>query len=550
MATVFRSLLQCGFVAVAAMLPLVAQAHFLFVVDGNQSKDGKVHVYFSEEAAADNPALLDKVLGATVWEANLHDDVVKAVKLAHEKGADSLVATPSEKATNAGVFHDYGVMSKGGAEPYLLRYCGRSQTIANRNGGKTINDAALLPLEVVAQRTPEGFVVRTFWQGQPAEGIEVVVDSDKLPSQKEGVSNEQGEIALGKLEDGLYSLRAKKSLDEPGKLGDKEYKSIRIYSTNSLLIKPATPAAKPAATSALPALPKGITSFGGAIVGDVVYVYGGHMGGAHHYAKGELSTELWSLDLKNPSQWQVLGSGPERAGLTMVAVGNDVYRLGGFAAENAVGEDDILKSSNDFARWDAASKSWVALPSLPEGRSSLDAVSLGSTIYAIGGWELKGSGSSAQWHTTAWKFDVAAPTPAWTEIAAPPFQRRALSAAVHNGKIYVIGGMQNKGGPTTKVAIYDPAANTWGDGPELPGKGMEGFGSSSFASGGDLYVSVMSGKVYKLTADGANWEQVHQLKQPRFFHRMLPTNDHKLVFVGGASMENGKADQVEIFELK
>lgn len=36
------------------------QAHFLWVVDANQSADGKVHVYFSEEAAPDNPALLEK----------------------------------------------------------------------------------------------------------------------------------------------------------------------------------------------------------------------------------------------------------------------------------------------------------------------------------------------------------------------------------------------------------------------------------------------------------------------------------------------------------
>lgn len=536
--------------AISLAAPLAAQAHFLFVVDGNQSKDGKVHVYFSEEAAADNPALLDKVLGATVWEANLHDDVVKAVKLSHEKGADSLVATPSDKATNAGVFHDYGVMSKGGAEPYLLRYCGRSQTIANRNGGKTIGDAALLPLEVVAQRTPDGFVVRTFWQGQPAEGIEVVVDGDKLPSQKEGVSNAQGEMALGKLEDGLYSIRAKKSLEEPGKLGDKEYKSIRIYSTNSLLIKPATPAAKPAATSGLPSLPKGITSFGGAIAGDVVYVYGGHAGGAHHYAKEDQSRELLALDLKQPTEWRVLGMGPERTGLAMVAVGDDIYRLGGFIAENTSAEAEVLKSSNDFARWDAANKTWAALPSLPEARSSLDAAVIGTTIYVVGGWDLNGGGKNATWHKTAWKYDVAAATPAWQEIAQPPFERRALSLAAFGGKLFVIGGMQNKGGPTTEVAIYDPQANAWSTGPALPGEAMEGFGNSSFAADGTLYVSVMSGKVYKLASGGDKWEQVHQLDKPRFFHRMLPTSDHRLVFVGGASMEKGKANETEVFELK
>ncbi len=547
--------LRSGGIALATLamnlaVPLIAQAHFLWVVDANQSADGKVHVYFSEEAAPDNPALLEKILGAKLWEANLHNDVVKVSPLKFEKGANSLEATFSPKSTNAGVFLDYGVMSKGGAEPYLLRYCGRSQTIANRKGGKVIGDAAVLPLEVVAERSGDGFLLRTFWQGQPAEGIEVTVDGGDLSASKEGVSNAQGELALGTLANGLYSIRVKKVLEEPGKLGDKEYKSIRIYSTTSLLIKPPAEVTQPAVSKALPELPRGITSFGGAVVGDVVYVYGGHAGGAHHYAKEDQSRELLALNVKQPSEWKVIGEGPERTGLAMVAVGNDLYRMGGFIADNGKEEKEVLKSTSDFARWDAASKQWIELPALPEPRSSLDAAVIGKTIYVVGGWNLNGGGKEAQWHETAWKCDVSANPPVWQPIANPPFLRRALSLAEHQGKLYVIGGMKNQGGPTTEVAIYDPATNSWSSGPALPGDGMEGFGNSAFAINQNLFVSVMSGKVYKLSADGSQWDLVHQLEKPRFFHRMLPISQHQLVFVGGASMESGKAKTTEVFEVK
>ena len=88
----------------------------------------------------------------------------------------------------------------------------------------------------------------------------------------------------------------------------------------------------------------------------------------------------------------------------------------------------------------------------------------------------------------------------WEAIAEPPFQRRALALAAHCGKLYAVGGMQNESGPTTAVAIYDPARNKWSEGPELcvkavpkPKDGekqalrgmssgaMTGFGASAFA---------------------------------------------------------------------
>ena len=48
--------------------------------------------------------------------------------------------------------------------------------------------------------------------------------------------------------------------------------------------------------------------------------------------------------------------------------------------------------------------------------------------------------------------------------------------------------------------------------------------------------------------DGKSWQIVGQLKDPRFFHRMLPTSQGTLVVVGGASMQTGKVLELEVLK--
>ena len=91
---------------------------------------------------------------------------------------------------------------------------------------------------------------------------------------------------------------------------------------------------------------------------------------------------------------------------------------------------------------------------------------IGSTLYVVGGWQLQGD-ATTQWHDTALSVDLSQDKLTWKPIAQPPFHRRALALAEHNGKLYCIGGMQEDGGPTTKTAVYDPATDVWTKGPSL-----------------------------------------------------------------------------------
>lgn len=313
----------------------------------------------------------------------------------------------------------------------------------------------------------------------------------------------------------------------------------------------------------LPDLPNPVTSFGAAVVNNSVYMYGGHTGSAHSYSKEEQSNQLTRLNLRT-GQWSTLIKGPHLQGLALVAHGGAVYRIGGFTAENAEGEDQKLVSQSSVARFRPGTKNWETFPSLPQARSSHDAAVVGDTIYVVGGWAMKDGKKT--WHSSALKLDLNSKDLKWQAIAKPPFLRRALATAAHAGKLYAIGGMNQKGGPTTAVAVYDPASDSWSDGPSLfvkkdpaPQDGeprrsmssgaMAGFGASAFATGGSLYVSTVQGILMRLSGDGSKWEVVSSEISPRFFHRLLPVNQHTLVVVGGSNMSIGKFEEVEVISL-
>jgi hypothetical protein len=299
----------------------------------------------------------------------------------------------------------------------------------------------------------------------------------------------------------------------------------------------------------LPDLPQPVTSFGAAVLGDALYVYGGHTGSAHSYSTAEQSHTLTRLKLRQGSKWETVAEGPRLQGLALVAHAGKVYRLGGFTAKNAEGEDHDLWSQDSVAAFDPETGMWSDLPSLPEPRSSFDAAVLGDVIHVVGGWSMQG-GSKKHWHTTAWKMDLSEKPLAWQSVPSPPFQRRALSLAAYKGKLFAIGGMQQEGGPTRRVDVFDPASDKWSRGPELVGEqGITGFGTSAFATGGQLYVSTIEGNLQRLKPDEAAWEIVGETPTARFFHRMLPLDAGHLVVVGGANMSVGKFDEVEVLPV-
>ena len=89
-----------------------------------------------------------------------------------------------------------------------------------------------------------------------------------------------------------------------------------------------------------------------------------------------------------------------------------------------------------------------------------------------------------------------------------------------------------------RVDIYDPQSNTWSRGPGLPKSEMNGFGASAFEVNGRLYVSSLSDTLFCLSEDGSDWQPVAVLKQPRFFHRIVPGNKNCVLLIGGADHDS------------
>lgn len=522
----------------AALFASAAQAHFIWVVSEPAEQPTKAKVYLSEEAGPDDPELLSKIATAQTWVAGSRGEP-QVVEL--KVDGDALVGEIPAKAADGAVVvnHTYGVMTRGPA-PFLLKYYAKTYPSELAGLWRPVDRPKILPLEVNPDLKGNTLTLTVTWEGKPAAGCQVTVEGPGLKEKIQADTDEHGQITAEVPQAGLYSIRARKEEAKAGDLDGKKYELIKHYSTVALRLTPAT---LNTVQNQWPALKEGMTSFGGAVIGDDLYTYGGHLGGAHAYAEEDQSNAFRRLKLSQPAEWEQLPSGPKRTGLAMVAHNGKIYRIGGFEVQGT--SESNLASQPDFARFDPAANAWEDLAPLPEPRSSHDAVVIGDTLYVAGGWTMTpGEGREHKWLKTVWSCDLSQAKPEWKLVTEAPFERRAVSLATLNGKLYVIGGMQHKGGPTTRVDLFDPAAGTWSIGPSILGNGMDGFGTASFGIDGQLITTTMSGSVQRLAADGSHWTVLGQMAHPRFFHEIAPWQ-HSLVVVGGASMETGKAVELE-----
>jgi len=529
-----KRILSC-FAAAALMLVACSsvQAHFLWIV--SDAASSQTRVYFSETPEPDDPDLLDRVADVKLLCFEPRD---KVSEISVKKQEDALVA-PLGKAYAVALSRQYGVLERGG-EKFLLNYHATSHVSPIASDWKRLGSDDKPPLEIVPLQKGRQVELTLYWQGKPLADAEIVADAPGIEETK-GKTDAQGRFVVELNKSGLLSARARHVVTEPGKLNDKAYDSIRHWTT--LTVPVGLPTMQSIETQ-LPDVPQGITSFGAAVDGDSIYVYGGHWGGAHHYWKEGQSNELLRLNLREGKAWEKLASGPRRTGTAMVAHGGKLYRIGGFEARNAEAEEADLHSMDDVQRYDPATDKWEEFVPMPLPRSSHDAAVLGDTIYVVGGWNLQQRGDG-KFLDTMLTLDLKADKPQW-KVAAVPFKRRALSIAAHNGKLYAIGGMQETGGPSTAVDVYDPATQTWSKGPALYGQPMEGFGNTSFEIGGKLTAITRSGAIQQLSADGKSWAITGYLKHPRFFGRLLPISDNRGIVIAGADMGSGKVNATEV----
>lgn len=544
-----------------AALASPASAHFIWLVPETQDSGRSIiHVRFGEDASDDGTEFLNRLKGIQLQKVSGTDAALPLTATSNDSGISCTTQFDHEMVVVTS--HDLGVMDRGD-NVFRLKYFAKAGPSVSDPAWRKAKSADDIRLDLLPVLKDGKLRIKVRFDGKLVDGAEVKATRPGM-EDFEGKTNAKGVVTFDVEESGVHSIRARHIDAVGGEVDGKKFAETRYYST--VAVEVAQPIAQVAKVELQP-LPLPVTSFGAAIIDDWLFMYGGHTGDAHSYSKTEQSNQLTKLNLKS-GEWSTVIEGPHLQGLALVAHANKLYRIGGFTAENSEGEDHNLMSKDSVACFNPGRGSWEALPALPEPRSSHDAAVVGDAIYVVGGWAMNGDEDEA-WHTTAWKMDLSANKLKWEAIATPPFRRRALALAAHNDKLFVVGGMQDQGGPTTGVAIYDPANDEWDEGPSLfvkaapPTKdgeekprrsmssgNMAGFGASAFATGGSLYVTTVQGNLQKLSADGSTWQVISTEVSPRFFHRLLPMDNKHLVVVGGSNMSIGKFEEVEVINVQ
>lgn len=299
---------------------------------------------------------------------------------------------------------------------------------------------------------------------------------------------------------------------------------------------------------AFPAMPEAFSSFGAAVAGDYVYVYGGHIGKTHTYSTEAVTGKFRRLNLTNPSSgWEELPAGPGLQGLALVAHKGQLYRIGGMQPRNKPGEPSDNISVKTVARFDPRAMKWTDMPELPAGRSSHDAVAVGDLIVVVGGWAMGGKSGKNPYHETTLIMDLSAKTPEWTALPQP-FKRRALNVAALEGKVYAVGGMSWENEVEKTCDVLDLKTKKWAVAPSLPGAVLNGFTPAAATQDGKVFASPPDGKVYRLSDTKDAWIEVAALDGKRMVHRIVPFGEDKLLSLGGTSSKTGNLARVELIE--
>jgi N-acetylneuraminic acid mutarotase len=511
--------------AALALAPLSARAHFFWLLAEREDEAPVVRGFLSETPTPDLPEFLKHIRQAKVS--------VGGGSLAWAVDDNTYrVALPESTPPVIDGSCDLGVMTRGEAT-FRLLYTARAQFAPAKPDAAEEAESLRLRLEAAPGGGPA--VVRLTLRGKPVAGA-LVKAFPEAGDVVELKSDDRGIVPAEGVAEGRTALLAKWIEEASGEVDGKPYKEIRYYTTLTVAPEATKEAGVDTSSPSSPfaLLPEAVNSFGGAVAGDWLYVYSGHTGETHKYHRGTTTPHFRRLNLKDRTTWEELPPGPALQGVTLMAHGGKLYRIGGMSAHNAQGEANDLRSVADFARFDPDAKTWTDLPPLPAPRSTHDAVVVGDKIYVVGGWSMMGGDSSgAEFCEDALVYDLAKPDARWEPIPEPPFRRRALAVAENGGKLYVLGGLTEESSIAKSVDVFDIASGTWSSGPELPGGKLVGFAPSAFGVEGRLYVSGHDGLVHRLNAKGDGWEVAGKLVVPRLTHRLLPGINGDLLAVGG-----------------
>ncbi len=193
-----------------------------------------------------------------------------------------------------------------------------------------------------------------------------------------------------------------------------------------------------AATSRWKMLPAPKTPRAGfalAAVSDQLYVIGGEnqQGILNSVERYDLRFETWAELSKKPTPV---------ADVDGIALGGKLYVPGGRISNDSKAVTDA------FERYDPRSETWEQLPKLPQPRSAYALAALEGKLYLFGGWD-----GTAYRHEV---FEYDPGTKQWSERTPMSKARAYMEAVTVGDSIYVLGG-ENDSGRLSTNEVYSPA---------------------------------------------------------------------------------------------
>ncbi|MCS7045980.1 MAG: DUF4198 domain-containing protein [Gemmataceae bacterium] len=212
---------RCLGLLAALVVVAPASAHFVWLTP---YKDDHVRMVFSDDLDPDQNVAITKIAQAKV---HVRTDG-KTTPVEKTEGTDHyLIALPGKGPCEVGAVCEYGVLTKGGGDPFLLIYHAKTMVRGAKAQGL---DHALEIFPVADKRG--AFEVR--WQGKPLAGAEVVFIAGAEAKLK---TDEHGQVVLAAPPTaGMVALRAKHVEAKAGQQGGKAYKEVRHYATLTMTV--------------------------------------------------------------------------------------------------------------------------------------------------------------------------------------------------------------------------------------------------------------------------------------------------------------------------
>lgn len=162
--------------------------------------------------------------------------------------------------------------------------------------------------------------------------------------------------------------------------------------------------------------------------------------------------------------WRTAAPAPtKRTEVAAVTSHDKIYVVGGFE-QPGLGNVLNFAITPAVEEYDPSADRWTSKKPMPVGLHHVGIGVVGGRIYVIGGY--KHSGFSV-WQAVATVYAYDPSTDTWTERAAMPTPRGALSVTEHEGKLYAIGGYDRTAN-SAAVEVYDPARDSWASRASLP----------------------------------------------------------------------------------